>query len=54
MVLKTTFGRPQNWSLCKGTLGVEDGGSLLNTAIDGRVVFILGGLISVISLYILP
>ena len=55
MVLKTTFGQSQWWSLIIGTLGVEnEEKNNLNFAkkvFNGLDVLILGGLNSRISLY---
>ena len=52
MVLKTTFGQSQRWSLIRGTLGVEnDVKNNLNLQIRFLIdVLILGGLNSGISL----
>ena len=53
MVLKTTFGQSQRWSLIRSTLGVEnEEKNNLNFAnkVFNRDVLILGGLNSGISL----
>ena len=56
MVLKTTFGQPQRWSLIRGTLGVENQEknnlNFSNKVFNGKDVLILGGRNSGISLYI--
>ena len=55
MVLKTTFGQSQRWSLIRGRLGVEneEKNSLIfaNEVFNREDVLILGGLNSGISLY---
>ena len=57
MVLKTTFGQSQSWSLIRGTLGVENGEknnlNFANKVFNGQDVLILGGLNIGISLYLL-
>ena len=57
MVLKTTFGQSQRWSLIKGTMGVENEEknnlNFVNEVFDRTDVLILDGLNSGISLYIL-
>ena len=57
MVLKTTFGQSQRWSLIRGTLGVENEEknnlNFQNKVFNRYNVLILGGLNSGISLYIL-
>ena len=57
MVLKTTFGQFQRWSLIRGTLGVENEEknnlNFANKIFNRKDVFILGGLNSGISLYLL-
>ena len=54
MVLKTTFGQSQRWSLIRGTLGVENEEknnlNLVNEVFHRKDVFILGGLNSGIPL----
>ena len=56
VVLKTTFGQSQRWSLSRCTLGVEDEGknnlNFANKVFNRQDVLILGGLNSGISLYI--
>ena len=56
VVLKTTFGQSQKWSLIRGTFGVEnEEKNNLNFATKVFIrsdVFILGGLNSGISLYL--
>ena len=56
MVLKTTFGQSQRWSLIKGTLCVENeeknNFNFTNKVFNGQDVLILGGLNSRISLYL--
>ena len=55
MVLKTTFGQSQRWSLIRGTLSVENeeknNFNFTNRVFNGQDVLILGGLDSRISLY---
>ena len=55
MVLKTTFGQSQWWSLIRGTLGVENEEknklNFANKVFSREDVLILGGLNSGISLY---
>ena len=55
MVLKTTFGQSQRWSLIRGTLGVESDEknnlNFANKVFNREDVLILGGLNSGISLY---
>ena len=55
MVLKTTFGQSQRWSLTKCTLGVENEGknnlNFANKVFNRQDVLISGGLNSGISLY---
>ena len=55
MVLKTTFGQSQRWSLIRVTLGVENeekNKSIFeNNVFNRQYVLILGGLNSGISLY---
>ena len=55
MVLKTTFGQSQRWSLIRGTLGVEDEEknilNFANKVFNRKSVLNLGGLNSGISLY---
>ena len=55
MVLNTTFGQSQRWSLIRCTLGVENEGkdnlNFANKVIKRQNVLILGGLNSGISLY---
>ena len=55
MVLKTTFGQSQRWSLIRGTLCVENeeknNFNFTNKVFNGQDVIILGGLNSGISLY---
>ena len=57
MVLKTTFGQSQRWSLIRGTLGVQNyeknNLNFANKVFDRRDVLILGGLNSGISLYLI-
>ena len=57
MVLKTTFGQSQRWSLIRDTLGVENEEtsnlSLANKVFNSKNVLILGGLNSGISLYLI-
>ena len=57
MVLKTTFGQSQRWSLIRGILGVEneekDISNFANKVVNRQDVLILGGPNSGISLYIL-
>ena len=57
MVLKTTFGHSQRWSLIRGTLGVENEeknkSNFANKVFNRENVLILGGLNSGISLYIM-
>ena len=47
MVLKTTFGQSQRWSLIRGTLGVENQEknnlNFSNKVFNGKDVLILGG-----------
>ena len=47
MVLKTTFGQSQRWSLIRCTLGVENEGTnnlmFANKVFNGKNVLILGG-----------
>ena len=54
MVIKTTFGQSQRWSLFRGTLGVEteekNNLNFANMVFNRNDVFILGGLNSGISL----
>ena len=56
MVLKTTFGQSQGWSLIRGILGVgnEENNNLnfANKIFNRSNVLILGGLNSGIPLYI--
>ena len=56
MVLKTTFGQSQRWSLIRGTLGVENEGNnnlnFANKVFNRPDVLVLGGRNSGISLYI--
>ena len=56
MVLKTTFGQSQRWSLIRCTLGVENEGkdnlNFANKVFNRQDVLILGGLNSGISLYL--
>ena len=56
MVLKTTFGQSQRWSLIRDTLGVENEETnnlnLANKVFDIQNVLILGGLNSRTSLYL--
>ena len=56
MVLKTTFGQSQRWSLIRGTLGVENEEknklNFANKVFNRQDVLILGGRNSGISLYI--
>ena len=56
MVLKTTFGQSQRWSLIRVTLGVENKEknnlNFANKVFNRQDVFALGGLNSGISLYI--
>ena len=56
MVLKTTFGQSQKWSLIRGILCVENekknNFNFTNKAFNGQDVLILGGLNSGISLYL--
>ena len=58
MVLKTTFGQFQRWSLIRDTLGVENEEknnlNLANKVFNRQNVLILGGLKGGISLYIVP
>ena len=55
MVLKTTFGQSQRWSLIRGTQGVENEETnnlnFANKVFNRQAVLILGGLKSGISLY---
>ena len=55
MVLKTTFGQPQRWSLIRGTMCEENeekyNFNFTNKVFNGHDVLILGGLNSGISLY---
>ena len=55
MVLKTTFGQSQRWSLIRDTLGVENeekhGLNFANKVSNRQDVLILGGLNSGISLF---
>ena len=55
MVIKTTFGQSQRWSLISCTLGVENEGkdnlNCANKVFNRQDVLILGGLNSGISLY---
>ena len=48
MVLKTTFGQSQRWSLIRGKLGVENEENnnfkFTNKVFNGKDVLILGGL----------
>ena len=57
MVLKTTFGQSQRWSLNRGILCVENeeknNFNFLNKVLNGHDVLIVGGLNSGISLYVL-
>ena len=54
MVLKTTFGQSQRWSLIRGTMGVENEEknnlNFVNEVFNRSDVFILGGLNTGISL----
>ena len=56
MVLKTTFGQSQGWSLIRGTLGVENeeknNFNFTDKVFNGQEVLILSGLNSGISLYV--
>ena len=56
MVLKTTFGQSQMWSLTRCTLGVENevknNVNFANKVLNRQDVLILGSLNSRISLYI--
>ena len=56
MVLKTTFGQSDRWSLIRGTLGVENDEktnlNFANKVFNRQDVLSLGGLNSGISLYI--
>ena len=56
MVLETTFGQSQRWSLIRGTLGVENEEknnlNFANKVFNREDVLILGCLNSGISLYI--
>ena len=56
MVLKTTFGQSQRWSLNRGTMGVENEEknnlNFVNEVFNGSDVLTLGGLNSGISLYV--
>ena len=56
VVLKTTFGQPQRWSLIRGTLDVENEEknklNLANKVFNRQYVLILGGRNRGISLYI--
>ena len=55
VVLKTTFGQSQRWSLIRGILGVENEEknclNFANKIFNRKYVLILGGLNSGISLY---
>ena len=55
MVLKTTFGQSQRWSLIRCRLGVENDEknnfNFANKVLNRYEVLILGGLTSGISLY---
>ena len=55
MVLKSTFGQSQRWSLIRGTLGVENEEknklNYANKVFNRQDVLILGGRNSRISLY---
>ena len=55
VVLKTTFGQSQRWSLIKGKLCIEyerkNNFNFTNKVFNGQDVLILGGLNSGISLY---
>ena len=57
MVLKTTFGQSERWSLIGETLGVENeeknNVNFANKVFNGLNVLILGGRNSGISLYII-
>ena len=55
MVLKTTIGQSQRWSLIRGTLCVEneEKNNFTNKVFNGKDVLILGGFNSGISLYLL-
>ena len=56
MVLKTTFGQSQRWSLIRGILGIEneekDNLNFANKVFNRSDVLILGGLNSRIPLYL--
>ena len=56
MVLKTTFGQSQMWSLIRGILGVENDEknnlNFANKVYNWENILILGGLNSEISLYL--
>ena len=55
VVLKTTFGQSQRWSLIRGTVWVENeeknNFNFTNKVFNGQDVLVLGGLNSGISLY---
>ena len=57
MVLKTTFGQSQGWSLIRGTLCVENGEknnfNFRNKVFNEQDILILGGLNSGILLYLI-